>query len=90
MIFINTASLKYALPCGAEDLDSFIGDLKLTITKGGDKFIPLGSEEEDNTLANELCYIDSEGAVCRCFNWRDGVLIEISSINTIYYTTFYF
>jgi len=68
----NTASLKYALPCGAEDLDSFVGDLKLTITKGGDKFIPLGSEEEDNTLPNELCYIDNEGAVCRCFNWRDG------------------
>ena len=68
----NTASLKYALPCGAEDLDSFVGDLKLTITQGGDKFIPLGSEEEDNTLPNELCYIDDEGAICRCFNWRDG------------------
>ena len=68
----NSASLKYALPCGAEDLDSFVGDLKLTITEGGDKFIPLGSEEEDNTLPNELCYIDNEGAVCRCFNWRDG------------------
>ena len=68
----NSASLKYGLPCGAEDLDSFVGNLKLTITDGGDKFIPLGSDEEDNTLPNELCYIDNEGAVCRCFNWRDG------------------
>ena len=68
----NSASLKYGLPCGAEDLDSFVGNLKLTITDGGDKFIPLGSDEEDNTLPNELCYIDDEGAVCRCFNWRDG------------------
>ena len=49
----NSASLKYALPCGAEDLDSFVGDLKLIITQGGDKFIPLGSDEEDNTLPNE-------------------------------------
>lgn len=64
----NAASLKYALPCGAEDLDSFVGDLKLTITSGGDKFIPLGAEVEDNTLPNELCYLDDEGAVCRCFN----------------------
>ena len=68
----NSSSLKYGLPCGAEDLDSFVGDLKLTITEGGDKFIPLGSDEEDNTLPNELCYVDNEGAVCRCFNWRDG------------------
>lgn len=69
----NSASLKYGLPCGAEDLDSFVGNLKLTITNGGDKFIPLGSDKEDNTLPNELCYIDDAGAVCRCFNWRDGL-----------------
>lgn len=69
----NSASLKYGLPCGAEDLDTFVGNLKLTITNGGDKFIPLGSDEEDNTLPNELCYIDDAGAVCRCFNWRDGL-----------------
>ena len=69
----NSASLKYGLPCGAEDLDSFVGNLKLTITNGGDKFIPLGSDEEDNTFPNELCYIDDAGAVCRCFNWRDGI-----------------
>ena len=55
----NSASLKYALPCGAEDLDSFVGGLKTYNNSGGDKFIPLGSEEEDNTLPNELCYIDT-------------------------------
>lgn len=69
----NAASLKYGLPCGAEDLDSFVGNLKLKLTNGGDKFIPLGSGDEDNTLPNELCYIDDVGAVCRCLNWRDGL-----------------
>ena len=33
---------------------------------------PIGEEEDDPTLPGELCYRDDAGAVCRCFNWRDG------------------
>lgn len=69
----NAASLKYALPCGAEDIDKFKGDLRLTISAGGDKFIGIGEDDLDETLAGELCYLDDDGAVCRCFNWRDGI-----------------
>lgn len=69
----NVISLKYALPCGGEDLDHFVGDLRLTKTEGGDEFLALGDEENDNTLPGEVCYLDDAGAVCRCFNWRDGV-----------------
>ena len=69
----NAASLTYALPVGGEDLDSFVGDLRLTISaEGGDKFLALGDEENNPTLPGELCYLDDEGAVCRCWNWRDG------------------
>lgn len=68
----NTISLKYALPVGGEDLDSIIGDLRFGITEGGDDFCPLGEEEQDPTLPGELCYRDDWGAVCRCWNWRDG------------------
>ena len=68
----NTASLTYGLPCGAEDIDTFVGSLKLHITQGGDEFYALGDEENSPTLAGELCYTDDAGAVCRCFNWRDG------------------
>ncbi|MDE8703845.1 hypothetical protein PZH32_12885, partial [Adlercreutzia equolifaciens] len=25
------------------------------------------------TLEGELCYRDNAGAICRCWNWRDGV-----------------
>ncbi len=70
----NTISLTYALPVGGEDIDAFQGDLRLTVTEGGDAFLPLGSDEsEDPTLPGELCYLDDAGAVCRCWNWRDGV-----------------
>lgn len=70
----NAISLKYALPVGGEDIDAFQGDLRLGITEGGDAFLPLGEQETDDpTLPGELCYRDDAGAVCRCWNWRDGV-----------------
>ncbi len=68
----NTISLKYALPVGGEDIDTFQGDLRLGITEGGDAFRALGDEEDAPTLEGELCYRDDAGAVCRCWNWRDG------------------
>ena len=34
----NAISLTYALPCGVEDIDTFAGDLRLTVTAGGDPF----------------------------------------------------
>ena len=68
----NAMSLTYGLPCGAEDLETIKGDLVLKITEGGDPFMALGDEEDNPTLPGELAYIDDEGAVCRCFNWRDG------------------
>jgi DNA/RNA-binding domain of Phe-tRNA-synthetase-like protein len=55
-----------------EDLDAVKGDLRLTITHGGDDFLALGDEAPDPTLPGELCYLDDLGGVCRCWNWRDG------------------
>lgn len=68
----NAVSLKYALPVGGEDIDAFEGDLRLGVTEGGDAFRALGEDEDDPTLPGELCYRDDAGAVCRCWNWRDG------------------
>lgn len=68
----NAISLSYALPCGGEDIDHIEGDMRLTVTEGGDSFRPLG-EDDEPTLPGELCYLDDAGAVCRCWNWRDGV-----------------
>ncbi|MBR2596597.1 MAG: hypothetical protein IKE06_09790, partial [Solobacterium sp.] len=68
----NSASLRYALPVGSEDMDTFVGDLRLTITEGGDDFHLIGDEESSQSLPGELVYKDDAGAVCRCFNWRDG------------------
>ena len=57
---------KKGVRCSIEAL------LKRVETKGGDDFFALGDEEHSQTLEGELCYRDNKGAVCRCFNWRDG------------------
>lgn len=69
----NAISLTYGFPIGGEDIDNFAGNLRLTVSEeGGDEFMALGDEENNPTLPGELCYLDDIGAVCRCWNWRDG------------------
>lgn len=68
----NAVSLTYGLPCGGEDIDTFKGDLLLTKAVGEELFLALGDEEYDNALPGEVIYKDEGGAVCRCWNWRDG------------------
>ena len=70
--------ITHALPVGGEDLHAIEGDLRLKVTDGGDAFLPLGEEVDDPTLPGELAYIDDAGAVCRCWNWRDGVRTALS------------
>ncbi|MEG2025852.1 MAG: B3/4 domain-containing protein [Gordonibacter sp.] len=78
----NAISLKYALPVGGEDIAAFIGDVRLGITRGGDAFRPLGEDEDDPTLPGELCYYDNAGAICRCWNWRDGQRTALTDDST--------
>ena len=70
----NSVSLKYAMPCGGEDMDKFVGNIRLTKAQGNEEFITYGGEgENEPPLAGELCYKDDQGAICRCWNWREGV-----------------
>ena len=68
----NAVFLSFALPVGAEDIDHFAGDLLLTVAEGGEDFLALGDEEPQPALPGEVIYKDDLGAVCRCWNWRDG------------------
>jgi len=69
----NSISLKYALPCGGEDIDKFMGDIRLTRAIGDEEFIPLGSDENSPPYEGEVVYKDNGGAICRCWNWREAV-----------------
>ncbi|MDO9509625.1 MAG: phenylalanine--tRNA ligase beta subunit-related protein [Thermovirgaceae bacterium] len=68
----NVTSLKFLFPCGAEDLDAVVGDVRLRPAGGGEPFLPLGAEEDDPPREEEMVYIDDAGAICRCWNWREA------------------
>ncbi len=69
----NSISLRYALPCGGEDIDKFVGDIRLTKAVGNEEFIPLGTDENAPPYEGEIVYKDNNGAICRCWNWREAV-----------------
>lgn len=69
----NSISLKYALPCGGEDIDTFVGDIKLTKAVGNENFVTLGTDKSEPPYEGEIIYKDNEGAICRCWNWRESV-----------------
>lgn len=69
----NSISLIYGLPCGGEDIDNFVGDMRLTKAVGNEQFVPLGTEESAPPYEGEIIYKDDAGAICRCWNWREAM-----------------
>lgn len=68
----NSISLTFGVPCGGEDLATIDGPMHLGVAEGGEPFKPLGADEDEPALPGEVIYYDKIGAICRCFNWRDG------------------
>ncbi|PAB60005.1 B3/B4 domain-containing protein [Anaeromicrobium sediminis] len=68
----NSISLNYALPCGGEDMDKFVGNLRLTHADGDESFIPLGETDNKSPKEGEIVYKDDESVICRCLNWREA------------------
>jgi DNA/RNA-binding domain of Phe-tRNA-synthetase-like protein len=68
----NSVSLRYGMSCGAEDIDTFVGDLLITLADGTEEFKLIGSDENEPPHPGEIIYKDDAGAVCRNFNWRES------------------
>lgn len=82
MDIYNSISLRYALPCGGEDIDKFVGDIRLTKAVGNEEFIPLGTEENSPPYEGEIVYKDDKGAICRCWNWRGAIRTMLTENTT--------
>lgn len=75
----NFISLKYLIPCGGDDIEKVVGNLKLGFAKGDETFVPLGGGEEENPFPGEIIYYDdfSKRVMCRRWNWRNGDFSKI-------------
>lgn len=71
----NSVSLEYAFPIAAEDLDKIIGDVHLTVAKGGENFYPIGENEPEEALPGEVVYRDDKDIISRCWAWRDSARV---------------
>lgn len=81
----NTVSLSHVVPAGGWDLDDFAahgGDLRLTRTRGGERFQALGSEAEVPVEAGEISYLLGEEVVTRHFVWRQSELGKLTPRTT--------
>ncbi|MBD3355428.1 hypothetical protein GF361_05635 [Candidatus Woesearchaeota archaeon] len=83
----NYLSLKYLVPTGVNDLDKVDGNISLTLAKGKETFIPLGSDAKQIPDKEEIIYKDSKDVLCRKWNWKDAekAKVEESSKNIIFY-----
>jgi len=81
----NAISLKYGFPCGGEDIDTFVGDVRLTLANGNEDFLPLGENDVSLPFEGEVIYKDDIGAICRCFNWREAArtMLTEKTINAL-------
>src|SRR6476659_2778776 len=69
----NTASLKFLVPAGGEDLDRTQGDIRLTVAGEGEAPVRLlGEPEERPPYPGEVLYKDDLGALCRRWNWKEA------------------
>ena len=67
----NAISLKHTLPAGADDLDNMDGQLALSVAKGDERFVMLGSSEPEKILEGEVVYRDDVEVTCRAWNYRE-------------------
>ena len=78
----NMLSLKYELPVGGEDLAKIEGDVELTYASGNEKFIELGSNEEETVNENEIIYKFNNTVICRNFNYRESDITKLTEETT--------
>ncbi len=68
----NAISLKYTLPMGTHNLGLSSDDIELRFAKEGDKFITMGSDEEDNPEVGEVVYAVGNNVRTRRWAWRQS------------------
>lgn len=80
----NALSVLHAIPTGGEDLDGYLGPLRLVRADGTEPFDTIADGEEiiDHPLPGEVVWRDDAGVTCRNWNWRQCVRTRLSTATT--------
>ena len=82
----NIISIDSKLCLGAHDIDKVSGNVRLKITDGTEKFIPLGSEEAKPVASGEYSFVDDDNDIICWLDIRqvDKTKVTESSKNVLY------
>lgn len=61
----NCVSASHLVDIGAHDAARIEGDLRIGITTGNERFVPLGMDEERRVKPGEYAYMDDTDILCR-------------------------
>ncbi|MFS2222613.1 B3/4 domain-containing protein [Pantoea sp. B65] len=77
----NAISIQYAIPVGGENIAAYLGEPRLTLADGTERFDTLkqGQLAEESPEAGEVIWRDDHGVTCRRWNWRQGVRTRLSA-----------
>ena len=66
----NALSVKHLIPIGGHDLGTIKGNICLCFANGGEKFLPLGSQQWETVPSGEVVYKDEQEVLTRRWVWR--------------------
>jgi DNA/RNA-binding domain of Phe-tRNA-synthetase-like protein len=80
--FYNAISLRHTVPAGGFDLDRIAGPLELRLTRPGDHFTALDSDEPVDVPPGEVACASGSALLTRHFVWRQARTGLITSATT--------
>jgi DNA/RNA-binding domain of Phe-tRNA-synthetase-like protein len=80
----NAVSVRHGVPVGGEDLDAYVGTMRLVRAGGDEPFETTASGEPvvDSPEPGEVVWRDDAGVTCRRWNWRQTTRTRLTTATT--------
>jgi len=83
-------SVRFAVPCGGENIDGVVGQVTLRFAEGSEAFDTMknGEPAVEHPAPGEVVWADEAGVTCRAWNWRQGTRTRLAEDTTRAYFLF--
>jgi DNA/RNA-binding domain of Phe-tRNA-synthetase-like protein len=80
----NAVSVRHAVPVGGEDLDAYVGTMRLVRAGGDESFETTAAGEPvlESPEPGEVVWRDDAGVTCRRWNWRQTTRTRLTEATT--------